>query len=690
MMSSSVGSDLFFCFALLFICVLVLLLLRFYLPIRSTPAYLLVPVFLALALPLSVILLVPIDLASSPETDIEGARGIWLPKGVILVAWRISYWLTFLLTWIVLPLLGEYSDSGYREPKDRLIYSLRSNGRYQLIVLGLGVLGGVYFFLSTGFRGEVVKALVMALAYTWGLIMAVYLMGHGLVAIPRRLFRGAKTADRLRRLQAHAPRIHDKLQEAEEELATIEAQVAQLQASRSGLRADLKDWVDEVVEASFGTQNQNRRGISGAPAVITERFLAELTRKLKRARHKRARFQDEWDRLVQKAGRLRAIIDSAGSQRLKFDEDSGGRQWSMLTPYMRYLLHAQAMPWLRVCAAAFLGLASVILIWSEVVRAVSSKLPTKVSINLSVVGLTVIHHPNSSSGQIGVGGQLIAAVWLLYMCTAALYSMSEVKVWGNRALVKRQTYGESACWYSLQVAKLTVPLSYNFITMLQRSIYEQTCFYGFLGKLINLTPLGQGFSEHFPLFILVPVCATLFNLYGKVKNVFGFGVLDDESEENAAGFGTGGWREGQALIDRALQDRPSSFGLSAPPEGGFSDRPSLDSGRNLRNEGRDPLLMPSGVSSNDRGAVHVPDRSSESQNHNEDDGPRYFFQDLGERVRNTLDTVDRPQWLSDLGSSITKPKWMQRDDSGAGGGSSSGWARMFGGQSSSSDGRIRL
>ena len=37
---------------------------------------------------------------------------------------------------------------------------------------------------------------------------------------------------------------------------------------------------------------------------------------------------------------------------------------------------------------------------------------------------------------------------------------------GNRALVKRQTYAESACWYSLQVAKLTVPLSYNFITML--------------------------------------------------------------------------------------------------------------------------------------------------------------------------------------------------------------------------------
>lgn len=100
-MPSSIGSDVFAILSIPTISLLVLLLLRHYLPLRSTPAYLLVPVFLAVALPISIILLVPIDLASSSRIEDEAARGIWLPTGVLLVGWRISYWLTFSLTWYV-------------------------------------------------------------------------------------------------------------------------------------------------------------------------------------------------------------------------------------------------------------------------------------------------------------------------------------------------------------------------------------------------------------------------------------------------------------------------------------------------------------------------------------------------------------------------------------------------------------
>ena len=96
---SSIGSNVFVSVSLLVVSSLVLLLLRHFLPLRTTPAYLLVPIFLALTLPISVILLVPIDLASSSRTSDVASRGIWLPERVMLVAWRIAYWLTFSLTW---------------------------------------------------------------------------------------------------------------------------------------------------------------------------------------------------------------------------------------------------------------------------------------------------------------------------------------------------------------------------------------------------------------------------------------------------------------------------------------------------------------------------------------------------------------------------------------------------------------
>ncbi|KAI4722135.1 hypothetical protein E4T48_01511 [Aureobasidium sp. EXF-10727] len=663
--SSSVGSDVFAVLALLSISATVVLLLRYYLPLRTTPAYLLIPVFLALALPSSIVLLVPIDLASSSGTDTDGQRGIWLPSNVMLVAWRLAYWLTFCLTWFVLPLLGEYCDSGYREPKDRFIYSLRSNARYQLITLSLGTAGAIYFFWQnrhdhTTNKATTLKALVMAMAYAYGLVLAIYLMGHGLVAIPRRLIRDASVSARLKRLQSHAPGIHDKLDEAIEDLHKVETQVLQLRQRKNTIPRDLQDWVEELHDMSSLPESRpavTYASVPAPPPVVTERYLAELSRKVKRARHKRARFTGEWNHLVRQAARFQSLIDFPSSQRPK-------------AANMRYHVQVHVLPTLRVLAGVFLACASVGLLWSEVVHEMEPK--------LSLVGMSVVHHPSSSRGQIGFAGQMISAAWLLYMCAAALYSVTEVKVWGNRALVRRQTYAESACWYSLQVAKLTVPLSFNFITMIDPTIREGTTFYGFLGRLINLTPVIGNFSAYFPIVVLIPVVATLFNLYGKVKNVIGFGVLEDEHDEPGAGT----WREGRILIERELQADGSQLNLasssllsSAEP----SPRHSAD------------LNRPSRMNNNNRvsAARRAAARMSEED---EDTSERAFFQDVGQRMRNTFDTVETPAWLRDIGEGIKKPRWMSGgNDDGAQSSGDGGnfFGKLFGG-SGSDNGNIRL
>jgi hypothetical protein len=97
--ASPIGSEIFSLVAVLVISLAVILLLRHYLPLRTTPAYLTVPIFFAIGLPASIILLVPIDLASTAREQDVGSRGVWLPDRVLLVSWRVSYWLTFALTW---------------------------------------------------------------------------------------------------------------------------------------------------------------------------------------------------------------------------------------------------------------------------------------------------------------------------------------------------------------------------------------------------------------------------------------------------------------------------------------------------------------------------------------------------------------------------------------------------------------
>ncbi|KAF2825046.1 hypothetical protein CC86DRAFT_371500 [Ophiobolus disseminans] len=687
MTSSSAGSSAFFALSLLTISGLVLLLLRYFLRLRTTPAYVTVPVFLAIALPASIIVLLPIDLASSAGTESDGARGIWLPDNVVYKSWRIIYWLAFALTWAILPLLGEYCDSGYREPKARVRYAIRSLGRYWAIMLGAGLVGSMYLIWWNGLHLNTFKSLAMALAYTWGLIQGIYLMGHGLVAFPRSLFWYANVSERLRRIQGHAPKTHEKLTEALEKLDQYEAQVVQLKQRKNGITQHFKEWIDDL--ANNGSLPESRAGIvrstttaTTIPPIITERYLADLARKLQRARHAKVRFETEWDHIVRKAVRTQAILDSKASQRLEFAASpyqtprSPLDRITLLTPYTRFHLHTHIIPALTYTAWALTILASTAIVWSECVRESQDLGGPK----LSLIGWTVSHRQSSRRSEIGFAGQVTAAVWLSYMCICAFYSLTEVKIWGNRALVRRNTYLESATWYGLQVAKLTVPLSYNFLTMNDTKIWKSTQFHKFLGQLIDLSPLGQGFSRFFPIFILVPVFFTAFGLYRRLKAICGFAdLLEDEDEDANAGFaGSGSWREGRALIERELQGSTNGgsvgLGYRSPPNERYTDAPAL----------------PSSTSSSAAApSSSRPERTPRRAVSADLDDEGNFFDTFATRWKNTFETAD---------FSFQRPRWMGGDDeveagrgrraADRGEDRGNGFLGLFGGRAE--EGRVRL
>ncbi|KAL1965365.1 hypothetical protein VTN77DRAFT_5802 [Rasamsonia byssochlamydoides] len=681
-----VGSGIFLSGSFLIICLLVLLLLRRFLTLRATPAYIVVPVFLALVLPASVVLLVPVDLASSSRAG-GAPKGIWLPDRAVLVLWRITYWLIFVLTWVILPLLGDFVDSGYREPKDRFLYSLRSNVRYQLTVLACGVVGLIYISIQNGFDFTSIKTLVMALAYVWGLILAIYLMGHGLVSIPRSFLRKANNAGTLRRLQAHAPKVYDRLTDAITELEELEAQVAQLQKRKTGTAREFEDWIEELAEYSslpesrpVALQSIINESSAAVPAVITERYMADLSRRLQRARHQKARFVDEWDRLVQSAADYQAIVNSSASKKLDFGRPASHAAFlsrvGFLTPTLRYHVYVHLLPGVRLILAAAFSAASACVVWSELIKTFAPR--------FSIISLSLIPRPDNA-GQIGFGGQVVASLWLLYMCAAALKGVNDAKVWGNRALVRRNTYGESACWYAGQIARLTVPLSYNFLTFLPEDVRRDTTFYRFLGQYIDLTPLGKGFDYFFPIFVLLPVGATLFNLYGRIQKVFGFGLVedDDDDAENNSGLRTGGWREGRELIERELSGLGSLRLTSRTHNPVRNGAPSAG---NAARRAAPTIWVPPAERSS-----RVPRSGpASSQPVLDDEGEENFFQSFAHRVRNTIETASTPEWLEETLAGLRRPRWMAGDgnepgDSGQAGGL---FGRLFGGRLAG--GQVRL
>ncbi|RMZ81019.1 hypothetical protein DV738_g2429, partial [Chaetothyriales sp. CBS 135597] len=673
-MASATASTVAIALSLAVLCLTLLLLLRHFLPLRSTPAFLLLPVFLAVALPASTVLLVPIDLASTSgprDDETVTSKGIWLARRPLLVAWRLVYWLTFVLTWFVLPILAEYMDSGHRDVKARLMYSLRSNARYQLIMLGCAVVGLIYLIIDYGFNPTAIKGLVMALAYVWGLVLAIYLAGHGMVALPRRLFRNANTSGRLRRVQTRAVKVHDQLDDAVMECDALEAQVLQLKQRKTGSALLFHDWIDELAdmtahgEARLWSNPATLDAAAQVPAVITERYLAHLTRRLERARHQRARYTQEWDRIVQSATDLQAILDSRASHKLDFGR--GGR--SILSPCTRYLVHVHILPAVRLTAGTVLALASVAVILSELI-----KLPAP---QYTPVSLTIVHHPSAHDYQVGFGGQLMAAAWIAYMCICALSSVGDVPVWNGRALVKRNTHPEAACWYAAQIAKLTVPLAYNFLTFLPEEVQHQTVFYDFFGRFISLTRLGTWFNYLFPIFILLPVGASLFNLYGRIKTILGFELIGDDGNDgdgsgNGAAFG--GWRDGRDLIAQDLAGIASSTSSSSTAASGSRHSAAVrlqDSPRQSFDRRPGPAPKWSSTSPAPAVAASRPRSGAARQVPPLDDPEpeQGYFTLLGRRIKNTVEAIETPKWMAspvpNKPPEIKRPKWMGGGASGS-------------------------
>ena len=558
------------------------------------------------------------------------------------------------------------------------------------MIFGAGLAGGIYVFIySKGVTLESLKSLVMALAYCWGLMLAIYLMGHGLVAIPRSLFRKANISGSLKRIQGNAAKIHEKMENAIQNLEDLEAQVAELARRQTGSAKLYKDWIDDLAEDLHLPESRphtlTRRMSTpqvSVPNVVTEQYLANLSRQLTRARHNRARYLDEWDRLLSDAVKTEAVLDSAASKKIDIGDSSPHSsildRFTILSPYTRYLFQYHLIPYLRIFFGCFLSLGSLCIIWSEFIKSINPS-------SFSIISLTVVHHLDSADGgDIGFAGQVIASAWILYMCAAALTSLTEVKVWRGRALVKRNTHGESAMWYAMQVAKLTVPLSFNFLTFINQPIAEHTVFFQFLGQLIKFTPLGGWFDTLFPVFILLPVCATLFNLYGKFKRCVGFGgVIDDEDDEdNQTGYGTGSWREGKALIERELHGHSSL--------GQLADARRSNVPNNPNNRTAPSISVPPAQRHRFLGQQSsrpTPDPQQRRAVAPEDEN---FFEAFGHRVRNTVDTMQTPKWLQNVGEGIKKPKWMGGDDSGSSeqpARSGSDFTKWFGG---SHDGRVRL
>lgn len=91
------------------------------------------------------------------------------------------YWLVYALTWTVIPVLQEWEDAGDIESIDRLKRSLKINGYFYLVLLGISIVALlIIFFLGIGEDMGLIIFL-KCIATMWGMLLLMILLGYSLV-----------------------------------------------------------------------------------------------------------------------------------------------------------------------------------------------------------------------------------------------------------------------------------------------------------------------------------------------------------------------------------------------------------------------------------------------------------------------------------------------------------------------------
>lgn len=138
---------------------------------KRTAWYVYVSTWLGWVMPFTVVFLLPVDMTStryttclttvnnvttSESTAVSvledcSAPLLYVSGGFLQETWRTIYWMMFLLTFLVIPMVQAYCDSGYFTHWDKLKKAVRANLIYYGVLVVVGLIGLAVLGIGGGF-----------------------------------------------------------------------------------------------------------------------------------------------------------------------------------------------------------------------------------------------------------------------------------------------------------------------------------------------------------------------------------------------------------------------------------------------------------------------------------------------------------------------------------------------------------
>ncbi|XP_064792592.1 G-protein coupled receptor-associated protein LMBRD2B-like isoform X1 [Oncorhynchus masou masou] len=490
----------------------------------------------------------------------------YIPDGILPVFWRVVYWTSQCLTWLLLPFMQSYASSGCFSIPGKIKTALIENaiyyGTYLVIFCSLLIYLAVHPQWQLTWQG--LQTISIAAANTWGLFLLVLLLGYGLVEIPclywnssRHGYLLAKTYFKVAKLATEKSDAEENMDDAMEEVANVNESIGYGHPLRISIDTILRKCPMEIQEKMARLNTEDSENESTQRTYPSKRSLVKLHKQVICAGQRHSQTQVQWAILLEEAFHLEDVC---------MNETSTSHQFvhSFLSSHppgwLGKYLYTPTIEWywecvLRQCCyrmlALLLSLLSVAVVWSEC---------TFFSTH-PVLSLFAIFIQLAESDYNYLYIEMACFVTILFLCVCVYSTVFRIRVFNYYYLVPHhQTDAYSLLFSGMLFCRLTPPLCLNFLGLIHMdaSISHQqrieTAYTTIMGSMRLLSFIADGFYIYYPMLIVLLCIATYCSLGTRCLNLLGFPQYISQSDDLTSEL----VEEGRELIRRERRNRQRS------------------------------------------------------------------------------------------------------------------------------------
>uniref|UniRef100_A0A671LQI2 LMBR1 domain-containing protein 2-B-like n=1 Tax=Sinocyclocheilus anshuiensis TaxID=1608454 RepID=A0A671LQI2_9TELE len=458
----------------------------------------------------------------------------YIPDGIMPVFWRVVYWTSQCLTWLLLPFMQSYARSGGFSITGKIKTALIENAIYYGTYLF--IFGSLLIYVAVHPQWHLswyeLQTIGITAANTWGLFLLVLLLGYGLVEIPRSYWEAScqghlliKTYFKAAKLMTEKADSEENLEDVMEEVRKINESIKYNHPLRKNVDTILRKCPVEYQEKMGRNMDDYEDFDDKHNTHPTERSLSKLHKQVIYAVQRHNRTHVQWQILLEQAFHLEDVAKNETSTSRQFvhsfapPEPVGWFRRYIYTPTVEWYWECLLKQWFYRILSVLLSLFSVAVVWSE-----CTFFSTHPVLSLFAVFIQLAERDYNY-----LYIEMACFITIFFLCTCIYSTVFRIRVFNYYYLASHhQTDAYSLQFSGMLFCRLTPPLCLNFLGLIHmdsaisHQAKEQTAYTSIMGSMRVLSFIANGFYIYYPMLIVILCIATYFSLGTRCLNLLGF------------------------------------------------------------------------------------------------------------------------------------------------------------------------